>query len=61
MLLRDVIEVLLKALDVDVAVPPFDDELDVQVHETADHRLNLTGQHRETFFVRDEQTETIKC
>jgi hypothetical protein len=34
---RDVIEVLLIALDVDVAVPSLDDELDVQVHEPPDH------------------------
>jgi hypothetical protein len=36
-LLRDVVEVLLIALDVDVAVPSLDYELDVQVHEPTDH------------------------
>ena len=56
-LLRDVIEVLLIAFDVDVAVPSLDDELDVQVHEPPDHWLDLTRQHRETFLVGNEQTE----
>jgi hypothetical protein len=36
-LLRDVVEVLLIALNVDVTVPSLDDELDVQVHEPPDH------------------------
>jgi hypothetical protein len=57
------IEVLLISVDVDVSIPSFDDELDLQVDKEVNDFLKTFGQHRKTSLVDNEETvnREFKC
>ncbi len=63
MLIDQKIEVLLISVDVDVSIPSFDDELDLQVDKEVNDFLKTFRQHRKTSLVDNEETvnREFKC
>ena len=61
MLLYNMIQILLVALDVGVPVPALDDELNLEVDKMTNHCLNGFGQHWKPFLVGNKQTGRNIC